>query len=165
VLFDIEHQIEYSGGVRASPLIRVLFAILALQLAFGLQVDVAYAMPTGMQAMTHAGGGADASLSTRISSHDKAAIAQTTSTHASDDACPHHSASSTKSLHAKVPHDNASGKHDCCKSSCQCQCGSLPLAFNLSVTRDIPVTAYLQPGQVSHFAHALADTHFRPPIA
>lgn len=140
--------------VRASPLIRVLFVVLALQLAFGLQVDVAYAMPAGMQTMTHASSDHDASMS-----------AAATSSRASDDACPMHSASSTNAPHApKVPHDTGN-KHDCCKSSCQCQCGSLSLAFNLTVARDIPVTAYLQPARVSHLAHAPADTHFRPPIA
>ena len=115
-------------------LIRVLFAVLALQLAFGL--DIAYAMPEAMPATMHAS--------------------------VDPDACPLHSSSSSQD---RTDHNIPAGKHDCCKSSCQCQCGSLSLAFDLSLTRGLPVTTYVRPLPVSHVANAPADTHFRPPIA
>lgn len=135
--------------MRRVSLIRVLFAVLALQLAIGLQMD-AYAMSGAMTGSTlHAG-------------VDHATSAQP---QGSDDACPLHGASSNDIPHAKVPKDNSSGKHDCCKSSCQCQCGSLPLVFDVSLTRGIPVTAYVRSVDVSHVVNAPADTHFRPPIA
>jgi hypothetical protein len=146
--------------VRASFLVRVLFAVLALQLAFGLQVDVAYATPM----------------------RDSMNAVQDTAVHAqpSDDACPMHStsmdapmhgtaatdsASATTAPHVKVPHDNSPGKHDCCKSSCQCQCGNAPLAFSLTATRGVLASVYLRPVAVIRVAHAPTDTHFRPPIA
>jgi hypothetical protein len=81
------------------------------------------------------------------------------------DACPLHSTSSTDAAHVKTAPGNTPGKHDCCKSSCQCQCGTLSLAFDFSVTRGLPVIAYVQPANVSHVVSAPADTHFRPPIA
>lgn len=132
-------RIEYPACVRGLSLIRVLFAVLAVQLAIGLQADVAYATPQGMPA--------------------------TMQVSVDHDACPMHSASATDALHAHTPQNNSSGKHDCCKSSCQCQCGSVPLAFNLPITRGIPVTAYIPLVHVSHVANGPADTHFRPPIA
>ena len=136
--------------MRRVSLIRFLFAVLALQLAIGLQFD-AYAM-TG--SMLHAG-----------VDHDMPLAAQATSAqpHANDDACPLHSTSSADASHVKVPQDNSSGKHDCCKSSCQC--GSLSLAFNVSVMQGVPVTAYVRSVDISHVVNAPADTHFRPPIA
>jgi len=125
--------------MRGLFLIRILFAVLALQLAFGLEVDVAYAMPQGMHTMTPQEG-----------------------VHHED--CPLHSAAATHTAHSQVPHD-LPGKHDCCKSACQCQCGNLSLAFDLSLIRVLPVTAYVPTAPVSRVANAPADTHFRPPIA
>ena len=170
--FDNVRRIQYPAIVCASFLVRVLFAVLALQWAIGLQADVAYAMPTP----------------------DSTNVMQGAAAHTakpSDDACPMHGApvmhgtsmpsapmhitpvrgeamhgvSATSAPHGKVPHDNFSGKHDCCKSSCQCQCGSVPLAFNLAAARGILASVYLQPVTVTRVAHAPTDTHFRPPIA
>ena len=122
---------------------------MALQLAIGLQVD-AYAM-SGTMTVSAPHGGVD---------HMTSAQSQ-----AGDEACPLHGESSNDASHSKAPKDNSAGKHDCCKSSCQCQCGSLPLAFSLSLTRGIPVTAYLRSVGISHVVNAPVDTHFRPPIA
>ena len=135
--FDKAAWIEYAVRVRGLALIRVLFGILALQLAFGLEVDVAYAMPQGMHATT------------------------LESAHQGD--CPLHTAAATHTAHSQVPHDSP-GKHDCCKSACQCQCGNLSFACGLSLTQILPVTVYVQPAPVSRVANAPADTHFRPPI-
>jgi hypothetical protein len=146
--FDKARRIEYPALVRRVSLIRVLFAVLALQLAIGLQMD-AYAMSGAMTVSTLQAGVL----------HMTSAQSQ-----AGADACPLHEASSNDTSGAKVPKDNSAGKHDCCKSSCQCQCGSLPLAFNVSLTRGIPVTAYLRSVDISRVVNAPADTHFRPPI-
>ena len=129
-------------------LARVLFTVLAFQLALGLQVGVAYAaaMPDASPVAGHA-----------------EAVATTT---AGDDACPVHNASSHGSPHAKVPLNKFTDKHDCCKSSgCQCQCGNVPVAFNVSVTRSVSASANLQPARETRSPVAPADTHFRPPIA
>jgi hypothetical protein len=146
--FDKARGIEYSVQVRRLTLIRVLFAILAVQLAFGLELDVAYAMPPGTHTMAvHESGGQheDCPLHSAVSAHVAGAAAA-------------HTAPS------QIPH-GLPGKHDCCKSTCQCQCGNLPFACDLSLIRILPVTVYVQPLPVSRVANAPADTHFRPPIA
>lgn len=137
--FDNARRIEYAAPVGGRFLIRALFTVLALQLALGLEVDVAHAMPQGMHTTT-----------SHVSAHREE--------------CPLHSAAAAHAAHFQTPHDWP-GKHDCCKSACQCQCGNLSLAFDLSLVRVLPVTAYVQPAPVSRVANAPADTHFRPPIA
>jgi hypothetical protein len=95
---------------------------------------------------------------------------------AAADPCPMHNAPSAGSSHIKASHTQAPGtqaplekstdKHDCCKSSgCQCQCGNVPLAFNVSMTRGISAPALVQPIRASRTAVAPSDNHFRPPIA
>ena len=57
-------------------------------------------------------------------------------------------------------------KHDCCKSTgCQCTCGNLPLAFNVSAVRGALATTLLQPTLATLLASAPPDSHFRPPIS
>jgi hypothetical protein len=135
--------------VRVLSLARVLFALLAFQLAVGMQVGVAQAaaMPAAAPVPTHG-------------SHATG----------SDDACPMHSSSSQTSQHTKISHveaarDQAPDKHDCCRSSgCQCQCGNVPLAFNVSVVRSAPAAALVRPALAAGAPIAPPDTHFRPPI-
>jgi hypothetical protein len=146
--FDFGPPIGYATPVRVLSLARVLFAVLAFQLVLGLQVGVAYAA-----AMSDA---------SPVVGHAKV-LATTT---AGDDACPVHNASSHSSPHAKVPLDKSTDKHDCCKSSgCQCQCGNVPLAFNVSVTRSVSASTNVQPVHATRSPVAPADAHFRPPIA
>ena len=80
------------------------------------------------------------------------------SVQSSDSACP---------THSQPAHDQAALKHDCCKTSgCQCHCGNLPLALDLSITRAIPDdSALVRPTPSTRAPNALSDTHFRPPIA
>jgi len=113
-----------------------LFALLAFQLAIGLQIGVAQAaMP-----MT-----AHASMPGSVP-HTVASASATT-----DDACPLHGAPASK--------------HDCCKSSgCQGQCGSVPLAFNITLSRNSPASTRVQPDGAERVVVAPPDTHFRPPI-
>jgi hypothetical protein len=153
--------------VRVLSIARFLFALLAFQLAVGLQVGVAYAtaatpMVSGMRMATHATGQATGAASAQVVSHDSAAnIAVASSSTAGDDACPMHASSSHSAPLAKAP----AGRHDCCKSSaCQGHCGSVPLAFNVSPTRDPPASARVQPANTERAVVAPADTHFRPPI-
>jgi hypothetical protein len=151
--------------VRILFLARVLFALLALQLAVGLQVGVAHtAIPLmGSAPMTaHAGANVANASSTAgdacpmhtpgsrgPSSHDKAAQA----------------ASLQTAPHAKAPQGSPAGKHDCCKSGgCQGHCGSVPLAFNASLARNSPVSKRVQLVNIDRAVAAPADTHFRPPI-
>jgi hypothetical protein len=128
--------------VRVLSLARVLFALLAFQLAVGLQIGVAQAAAPAVALPMAA-----ASVSS------------------ADDACPMHSSSSQGSPHAKVPPNTSSDKHDCCKSSgCQCQCGNVPLAFNVSLNRNPLASALVRPVRAVRAVVAPADTHFRPPI-
>lgn len=149
--FDIPPRIEYAPAVRAQPPVRcapaqlLLFALLAFQLALGLQPSAGAPHPD----------------SVRYSdiTHHAAATERADSTHrsvsmsASDDgACP---------LHAPTPDDT----HDCCKSSgCQCQCGSVSLAVNLDAPKGIPASTQVQPVTTVRFPAAPPDTLFRPPI-
>jgi hypothetical protein len=132
--------------VRVLSLARVLFALLAFQLAVGLQIGVAQAAaPAAALPM--------------------AAASVSSATASTDDACPMHSSSSQGSPHAKVPPNTSSDKHDCCKSSgCQCQCGNVPLAFNVSLNRNSLASALVRPVRAVRAVVAPADTHFRPPI-
>jgi len=126
--------------VRVLSLARVLFALLAFQLAVGLQIGVAHATASNATAST------------------------SSATAGADDACPMHSSSSQGSPHAKVPPNTSFDKH-CCKSSgCQCQCGNVPLAFNASLDRNSLASALVRPVRAVRAVVAPADTHFRPPI-
>jgi hypothetical protein len=134
--------------VRVLSLARVLFALLAFQLAAGLQIGVAHeAAPAALPTTAHA--------ATASSSPASA-----------DEACPMHSSSSQgSSPHAKVLPNTSSDKHDCCKSSgCQCQCGNLPLAFNAALNRNSFAAPLVRPVRAVRAVVAPADTHFRPPI-
>jgi hypothetical protein len=115
----------------------LLFALLAFQLAFGLQQSAGTSHP-------------------ETAHHDamQRVDSATGSMTAANDAggCPLHTPTS----------DN---KHDCCKASgCQCQCGYVSLAVNLAGPRGIPASTQVQPIAPVRFATAPADTLFRPPI-
>jgi len=127
--------------VRAQSLTRLLFTLLAFQLALGMQVGVAYGSTP-----THQGSAV----------HESSATA----------ACATHTALSRTSSHAKAPLEKSTDRHDCCKSSgCQCQCGNAPLAFNVTAVRGVSATASVQPIRAIGPVVAPTDTHFRPPIA
>jgi hypothetical protein len=138
--------------VRLLSLARTLFALLAFQLALGMQVGIAYASTiSAPPAPTH-----------------QSSAAYESSSNTGDDACPTHNAyaSSHTSAHAKAPLAKSADKHDCCKSSgCQGQCGNMPVAFNVSAIRGASATAVVQPIRATRVAVAPTDTHFRPPIA
>jgi len=145
-----------------------LFALLAFQLAVGVQIGVAHAaVPMTVHAAM------PVSLSSAV------ATASTASAATTDDACPLHGSSSQSpsspdhaahsAPHAKVlqgtPNGAPASKHDCCKSSgCQGQCGSVPLAFNIVLSRNCPASTRVQPDGAERVVVAPADTHFRPPI-
>ena len=115
----------------------LLFALLAFQLAFGLQQSAGVAHPETTH--HHATQLPDSTGGSVLAAND-------------DGSCP---------LHAPTP-DN---KHDCCKSSgCQCQCGYVSLAVNLDGPRGIPASTQVQPIARVRFVTAPADTLFRPPI-
>jgi hypothetical protein len=139
--------------VRLLSLARTLFALLAFQLALGMQVGVAYA----------------STISPSLAPTHQSSAAHESSANAGDEACPTHNAiasSSHTSAHVKAPPAKSADKHDCCKASgCQCQCGNVPLAFNVSAIRGASATAVVQPIRVTRVAAAPTDTHFRPPIA
>ena len=165
--------------MRVLSLARVLFALLAFQLAVGLQIGVAHAaaMPMTVRAAMPAAvpsGVMTASTATTAGT-DTTASTNTTASAAPDDACPLHGSSSHSASsdgqavhsapHAKVPQGTPAGKHDCCKSSgCQGQCGTVPLAFNIALSRNSPVSTRVQPAGAERIVAAPADTHFRPPI-
>jgi hypothetical protein len=167
--FDNGRRIEYPSRVRALSLTRVLFVLLAFQLAVGLQINAAQAgiaTPGSTMAMDVAH--AAASVATGAS------LAIDSST--SDEACPMHGGSHTapspRTGHDHFQQDNlapgkpTADKHDCCKSSgCQCQCGNLPLAVNVSVVRGIFAPTVVQRAPAARRVAALAESHFRPPIA
>ncbi len=171
--------------MRALSLARVLFTLLAFQLALGLQVGVAQAAAEA--AAPPAGAARPAAV---------AAAPVMYGDSGGRDACPMHDLHNSKAsdgtrdkpappparpaalhgelhgdptaLHDKpaAPHGESAAPHDCCKSSgCQCHCGNLPLAFNLSAVRGAPATALAQPSPALRRASAPSDTHFRPPIA
>jgi hypothetical protein len=131
----------------------LLFALLAFQLAFGLQQSVGAPHPEAArytdvaQDAGHRAGTAHHHATPR---YDSAAAAMTAG---NDGSCTHHN--------APAP-DN---KHDCCKSSaCQCQCGYVSLAAALDGPKGIPASTQVQPTVTVRFATAPADTLFRPPI-
>jgi hypothetical protein len=146
--------------VRLQSLAPLLFTLLAFQLALGLQAGVAFASTISPPP---------------ASPHESSA-------NIGDDACPmhnapsamHNAASSTHDANAlshtparvKAPLEKSADKHDCCKSTgCQCQCGNVPLAFNLSALRGASATTDAQPIRATGATIAPTDTHFRPPIA
>ena len=143
------------AGLRArawmSPLIlaRVLCALITFQLAIGLQPALANSTAT-LQSM-HSPGEA-CPTHAPPAARDRAAQA-----HIAHD----------RATHAHTAHDPALLKHDCCKSSgCQCHCGGLPLAVPLSSGRaTLDETITLRPTPTPRAPSALADSHFRPPIA
>jgi hypothetical protein len=137
--------------VRVLSLARVLFVLLAFQLAVGLQIGVAHAT---MPAVT-----------TASATTDDACPLHGSSSHTSSDDHAPLTAGSHSTPHAKIPHGTSAGKHDCCKSSgCQGQCGSVPLAFNISLSRNSPASTRVQPAGAERESVAPPDTHFRPPI-
>jgi hypothetical protein len=150
--------------VRVLSLARVLFALLAFQLAVGLQMGVAHAatspaLPMAAHAPT------PSKNITSIPASASGTAKASSSTASTDDACPMHSSPSQGSPHAKAPPNTSSDKHDCCKSSgCQCQCGNVPLAFNVALNRDSLASALVRPVRAVRAVVAPADTHFRPPI-
>lgn len=134
--------------MRVLSIARVLFTLLALQLAVGFQIGAAYAS---------AGTGVAAAMQMPAAAGTMSHVAR------SDEACPMHSASASGTQH---PLTKSGDKHDCCKSSgCQCQCGNVPFAFDVSVVRNAPATAPLQQLRTAGPAAAPTETHFRPPIA
>jgi hypothetical protein len=163
--FDKGRRFKYPERVRILSLARILFALLAFQLAGGLQVGVAHAAMPMM-------------ASAQMPAHADVNAANVSAT--AGDACPMHTpgsrgpsshdeAAQAASLHAappaKAPQGNPADKHDCCKSGgCQGHCGSVPLAFNASLTRNSPVSKRVQLVDIDRAVAAPADSHFRPPI-
>ncbi len=157
--------------MRVQSLARFLFTLLAFQLAVGMQVGVAYASTVST-----------ASMSTPLASAHVSSAIHESSANTGNDACAMHNASpathdaststhnanasSHTSVHTKAPLQKSADKHDCCKSSgCQCQCGNVPLAFNLPAMPGAAVTTNVRPLRATRSAFAPSDTHFRPPIA
>ena len=150
--------------MRVQSLARFLFTLLAFQLAVGMQVGVAYASTVST-----------ASMSTPLASAHVSSAIHESSANTGNDACAMHNASSAThnanasshtSVHTKAPLQKSADKHDCCKSSgCQCQCGNVPLAFNLPAMPGAAVTTNVRPLRATRSAFAPSDTHFRPPIA
>jgi hypothetical protein len=127
--------------VRAQPLVRILFALLAFQLAIGLQFSVAraavadYAQPASVHAT--AAGTVDAHAM-----HDGGV---------GGEHCP--------------SHRKPANQHDCCRSSgCQCQCANSPATLGVMMIRAVSVTSLLRPDFAARFVGARAEAHFRPPI-
>jgi hypothetical protein len=149
--------------VRVQSLARFLFTLLAFQLAVGMQVGVAYASTVST-----------ASMPTPLASAHVSSAIHESSANTGNDACAMHNASSAThnanasshtSVHTKAPLQKSADKHDCCKSSgCQCQCGNVPLAFNLPAMPGAAVTTNVRPLRATRSAFAPSDTHFRPPI-
>ena len=125
----------------------LLFALLAFQLALGLQQSAGVPHPDSVRYtdITH--------YAAATTEHPDSA--RLTSMSASNDgACPLH-----------TPSPTSDDKHDCCKSSgCQCQCGSVSLAVNLDAPKGIPASTQVQPVATVRFPTAPPDTLFRPPI-
>lgn len=173
--------------MRLLSLARTLFALLAFQLALGMQVGIAYAStiaappaPTHQSSAAYESSsntGDDACPMHNASSpmhnvppprHDASSLMHSASplTHNPSRSMQNASASSHTSAHAKAPLAKSADKHDCCKSSgCQGQCGNMPVAFNVSAIRGASATAVVQPIRATRVAVAPTDTHFRPPIA
>ena len=135
--------------MRTQPFIRLLFAVLALQLAVGLQTSVARAADFSLRAAVMA----------ETMGADAAAMHDTDSTHSDSmhsgavdgEHCP---------LHAKPTH-----KHDCCSSmGCQCQCANAPAALGMPAVGVILSARLLLPAGDARFVGARAEAHFRPPI-
>ena len=145
--------------MRVLSLARALFALLAFQLALGIQVGGAYAATISAAPSAQWDGGDVARAHARGSTATSA-----------DDACPMHAsahAGSTRTGSAHIPSaDSSTDKHDCCKSSgCQGHCGSVSLAFNFAAIRSAAPTVSVLPVRETPFAAAPVDAHFRPPIA
>ena len=158
--------------MRTLSLARVLFALLAFQLAVGLQMGVAQAAVEAAPAPAGAArSGPDAPVMYDQSAgraacpmHDSSRSSQHAKTTRDEPAAPQAKPTAPRDV-ATAPYGEPTAPHDCCKSSgCQCHCGNLPFAFNLSAIRDAPATALLQPSLATRSASAPSDTHFRPPI-
>lgn len=125
--------------MRRLSLTRVLFTFLAFQLALGMQIGDAHA---SMQ-----------SAPSSAPTHQSSATHETSASTGKDDVCAMHQ-------------QKAVEKHDCCKASgCQCQCGNVPLAFDLPAITTAPVATNVRPLRPLRSPVAPSDTHFRPPIA
>jgi hypothetical protein len=124
----------------------LLFALLAFQVAFGLQQSAG--VPHSETPRHNAAAHHEHHYVMQRADSTSGSITAA----ASDGACP---------LHASAPDT----KPDCCKSSaCQCQCGYVSLAVNLDAPKGIPASTQVQPITAVRFATAPADTLFRPPI-
>jgi hypothetical protein len=153
--------------VRVQSLARLLFTLLAFQLAVGMQVGVAYASTVSTAPMPKPLASAHVSSAIHEGSNDACAMHNASSaTHDASTSTHNANASSQTSAHTKAPLQKSADKHDCCKSSgCQCQCGNVPLAFNLPAMPGAAVTTNVRPLRATRSAFAPSDTHFRPPIA
>jgi len=153
--------------VRVQSLARLLFTLLAFQLAVGMQVGVAYASTVSTAPMPKPLASAHVSSAIHEGSNDACAMHNASSaTHDASTSTHNANASSQTSAHTKAPLQKSADKHDCCKSSgCQCQCGNAPLAFNVTAVRGVSATAIVQPIRAIGPVVARSDTHFRPPIA
>ena len=166
--------------MRALSLARVLFTLLAFQLAVGLQMGVAQGAiePASTLAVVARSAGTDASVMNDESAgraacpmHDSSHASQPAKASRNEPSRPHDEPTTqgdeATAQHADptAPHAEPAAPHDCCKSSgCQCHCGNLPLAFNVLALRGAPATALVQPSPATRSASAPSDTHFRPPI-
>ena len=153
--------------MRVQSLARLLFTLLAFQLAVGMQVGVAYASTVSTAPMPKPLASAHVSSAIHEGSNDACAMHNASSaTHDASTSTHNANASSQTSAHTKAPLQKSADKHDCCKSSgCQCQCGNVPLAFNLPAMPGAAVTTNVRPLRATRSAFAPSDTHFRPPIA
>ena len=127
---------------------RVLTALLMLQLALGMQWQVAHAAASPPEPQT---GGMEAGH------------------------CPGHQAKDSRSVDGGGPgastsaassHDNPANKHDCCRSvGCQCHYAQSPAVFDLPRTNAAFSALLLLPVFDAQLPVARTNRLFRPPIA
>ena len=115
--------------------IRVLFALLALQLALGLQISVA----TPQVAAPHP--------------------SSVSAAKANADPCPLHGASAEEKQSA-AKHECCSKS-----VGCQCQCGTSSAALNVIAARAVPASMRVEIPQAARTDGGPVDPHVRPPIA